>query len=531
MRNHWNHCCNKVYNSMQTKGGLFVPSQPRKSHFFYTTSCKISRRQFHLSTYQHLSSKDNNHDSSKDWIPPQRPLSGDLGQSQVYATKTSSSSKAKTIFSNKESMDADLMETIRQDANAGESVQLIDIDDLDLDELKKRIDKGEELFFSGNDQEGTLDSIMEEFDDDEIIHFEHDEDDDDDDDDEAFSTDEVLQSIINDVDYDVDDDEMIELQMEMIEERLKELREERLKGGSIGDISPREGNKKKIPDFINDDNSELDEFLKEQNRGKFDSTSSSSKPPDWLSTRRSKLFSPTDMLRPDELDSARKADSEISIKKSTLLSSKEIIDCLSNLGAHDVRLITPDEKTLPYLGWDGLIIATGSSYSHIRVLTDAIVRNLRKRDLANHGVVGALHGSEGGEETSSFVRRRSGLPKRTDDGWIAVDCGNYIIHVQDKITRNSIDLEGLWSPGERGRAGRELRSLDPSDEEAVDDYVANNAVPDDYTQSLLNLSGNFWGADGQMRGGFGAFGKAKESNRWTSDRNEKRKFKNRGKGR
>ena len=181
------------------------------------------------------------------------------------------------------------------------------------------------------------------------------------------------------------------------------------------------------------------------------------------------------------------------------------------------------------------MVATGTSYSHIRILTDALVNNLRKRDLAKGGVVGALYGSEGGDDPSS-ARRRRGLPKKVNDGWIAVDCGNFVVHVQDDVTRRSIDLEGLWSPDieQRGRAGHELRSLDLSDEEAVDEYIAKNPVPDEYTESLIDVSsGDFWGDGQQMRGGLGnntassRYGGKAKSGRWTPNSNETRKLKNR----
>ena len=364
-----------------------------------------------------------------------------------------------------------------------------------------------------------------------------------------MQNDEVIKELLNDEEFNTQDSELLDLQMTMIEERLDQLKEEYMKSNSIKkEQSPEEklhastddgkglsdktdASKNNLSrDFINEEYSELDEFIKEQNKvsssKQQNDEDENSAAPDWLKTRRTKLF-PSDMMTPEESQNARSIDGDIPIIKGVLLTSDEIILCLNNLGALDTKLVVPDEETLPYLGWNGVIVATGSSYSHIRVLTDAIVRNLRKRDLAQKGIIGAMFGSEGGEDTSS-MRRRRGLPKRMDDGWIAVDCGNYIVHVQNEITRDSIDLEGLWSPGERGKAGRELRKVNPNDEEAVDEYVANNPVPDEYSKSLIDISGDFWG-DGQMRGGLGLIGNntGKKSGRWTPISNEKRKFKNR----
>jgi ribosomal silencing factor RsfS len=264
-----------------------------------------------------------------------------------------------------------------------------------------------------------------------------------------------------------------------------------------------------------------------------DETSTSdqkSEVPDWLSTRRAKLSrtSAIDMMTPDDARKKQR-DSEIPVIKHTLLSSQEIISCLVNGGAQDVKLITPEKEMRSYLAWKGLIIATGTSYSHIRILTDTIVHNLRKRGLAECGVIGAKYGSEGGEDltTSRHARRRRniiGRGKSTDDGWISVDCRNYIVHVQDEITRKSVDLEGLWKPG--SEQAKILRSIDSRNEDAIDDFVASNPVPEGYMESM-KIQGDFWGADG--RGGY-VMNKqqSKKNGRFTPASNQTRKQKNRG---
>lgn len=485
---------------------------------------KLSFLQLHLNRYFHLSSSkgaDDKEDggtagTSRDWIPPQRPLSGDLGHSDVYATKTATQKTITNVIARSHQIDESILKKIQGDENAGENVTFFDLDDFDLEEFKKHLEsQGGNLsknisISSKGDFEGN-NEIWQEITDE--------EDEDDLDVEEAFDEDEIMKEIMNDLD--VDDEEML-----MIEQRLEEIK----------DIYKKDPQKEPISlsstissNTNNTENSELDEFLKKQNSQTIDSIRSDnlSVGPDWLSTRRSKL-APTAMLTPAESSSARYVDGEIPVLKDTLLSSKEIMSCLSNLGAIDVNLITPEEKLLPLLGWDGLIVATGISYSHIRVLTDEIVNNLRKRNLARKGVIGALYGSEGGEDTTSS-RKRRGAPKKMDDGWIAVDCGNFIVHVQDEISRRSVDLEGLWSPGERGKAGKELRRIKTSDDDAIEDYIANNPIPDEYTEILVNnaSAGDFW-VDGPSRGGFGHLDKRK-SGRWTPASNEKRKYKNRGK--
>ena len=278
------------------------------------------------------------------------------------------------------------------------------------------------------------------------------------------------------------------------------------------------------PDFLHHgDNSDLDEFLKEENK-----ISSDHGKPDWLSTRKSRQHRPTHMLTPSQSAEAKRLESEITVIEGTLLTSEEIMTCLKSLGGQNVVHVTPVEKYKEYLGWKGLIISTGTSYSHIKILSDAIVKNLQKRDLAKRGVIGARYGSEGGEKRKKAIKknrigRADSYKGNGDDGWISVDCMNYVVHIQDDITRRSIDLEGLWS----GEAGNKLRNVNSEDEDSVDDYVAANPVPEDYMNSLVHFTRDYW-SDGRVRGGMGANNKG---GRWSPSSNQKRKSKNKGRRR
>ena len=204
--------------------------------------------------------------------------------------------------------------------------------------------------------------------------------------------------------------------------------------------------------------------------------------PDWLSTRRRK------QSLVGTYDESISRSGDISVIPNTLLSSKEIISCLEGLGGQDVKLIRPFDKSS--LGCDGLIVATGTTLQHIRLMADTIVRHLRARGLKN--VVGAKYGVEGGQQEyhsggKKFRKQQllsSSKRARMQDTWLCVNCQNYVVHIQDEVSRNAIHLEGLWS----GPEGQALRSVDLTDDDAVDNYVAQNPVPDEYAQQLADAS-------------------------------------------
>lgn len=188
---------------------------------------------------------------------------------------------------------------------------------------------------------------------------------------------------------------------------------------------------------------------------------------DWLQTRRQVLQEETealDMLPPDQARSLKDQLGEIPVKKHTLLSKDEIASCLEALGGRDIKVILDLERRMG--GALGIIIASASTRTQLRVLAETLVRQLRRRQLEEMNVIGAQLGPEG-----------SG----TDETWWVVDCRNYVVHLQDERTRRAVDLEGLWT----GKDG--LHLVDPLNEEEVDDYVAENPVPDDFGGSIFEL--------------------------------------------
>lgn len=285
-------------------------------------------------------------DESKEWIPPSRPLSGDKGQSHLYSTVDKDGSSSKPSIIAEDDLEDEIQKFIQESQDSNENVQFIDLDQLDLEDFKLK-------FYSG--EIGVNDDI---------------------------------------VDEDVDLDQLIEAIHEM--------------EASYADDDD-EGNDGDGDELIEDDVTKKDKFQEHFESSDF-IESSSKEAPDWLSTRRAKLSQPAaaaamGMMTPSDARKRRR-EPDIPVIKHTLLSSDEIFTSLINGGARDVKLIEPDEELKSYLGWDGMIIATATSYAHIRVLTDAIVHSLRKRRLAERGVIGAKYGSEGGEDPTMSARAR-----------------------------------------------------------------------------------------------------------------------------
>jgi ribosomal silencing factor RsfS len=224
---------------------------------------------------------------------------------------------------------------------------------------------------------------------------------------------------------------------------------------------------------------------------------------DWLQARRSRLEGdqkmPSQMLTPQEAESFRHENSQISVIPYTLLTPAEISNSLSAQGATDIHVIETSEYDALYgfgLGCDYLMVVTGRNSSHIRVLAESLVRNLKSRRLHERGVVGAREGPEGGRnlfsnKPSRNRASRSGqnLSSKMDDEWMVVDCGNIHVHILESVTRACLNIESLWDLSNPNSEGRKLRRINWENDDEVDTYVAENPVPEEYARKLL-LGGN-----------------------------------------
>jgi ribosomal silencing factor RsfS len=323
----------------------------------------VWKRQVRAGSAVFFSSKTSGDDgeSLTEWIPPDRPLAGDKGQSHLYRRKD-------------------------------EEVEIEE--ELTIDQLPKEED-GDKIYHH-NGKEYVVE--------------------------EELSIDQLLE---------LDDDEKelmerLEAALQAQEEKAKELKK----------------------------------------KAALSSTKAVEEPVDWLQTRRTKQ--PFEMVKPGEGRAKRQEEADLPVIPHTLLTKAEIDTLLSSLGGQDFNLILDRSKEKRMGGALGMIWVTATSPQHLRLLADMLVRQLKRRGLAEMGVIGAKFGSEGAESE--------------DDDWRVVDCYNYIVHIQLEETRRLLDLESLWS-GED-----DMLKVNFLDEDSVDDYVASHPVPEGYGRGPLVVS-------------------------------------------
>jgi ribosomal silencing factor RsfS len=217
---------------------------------------------------------------------------------------------------------------------------------------------------------------------------------------------------------------------------------------------------------------------------------------DWLQTRRAVQGTTSmtpftiggSLLKPHQARAAKQqALDDIAVKRHMLLTRHEIVQVLELLGGLDIAVVLDTRRqqrqqqrasssssaSSTLANQDagaaaaaaaaavGLVLVTGTSHAHLRSMAEALIRQLRRRQLDEVGVVGATLGADGNL-------------KDPREHWMVVDCHNYVVHLQDAVTRTALDLKGLWS----GTDG--LHLIDMDNEDAVEDYVAAHPVPANY---------------------------------------------------
>jgi len=239
---------------------------------------------------------------------------------------------------------------------------------------------------------------------------------------------------------------------------------------------------------------------------------------DWLQARRSRLGDtseenkqiPTHLMTPDQAEKFSHRNSQIPIKLYTLFTTSELSTSLIAQGGTNVRIINTadcDPVRGVGIGCNFILLVTGRSALHIRVMADSIVRNMKERKLHERGVTGAIQGAEGGRDIFSNKRslnraRRNtavNTSRKIDDDWFVVDCNNIHVHLMEATTRKCLNIESLWDLSDPNSEGSKLRRVDCTNEEDIDIYVAENPVPDEYAAKLLRRER----LDGWITGGTG----------------------------
>jgi ribosome-associated protein len=99
------------------------------------------------------------------------------------------------------------------------------------------------------------------------------------------------------------------------------------------------------------------------------------------------------------------------------------IRALDDLKAFDIKAIDVAKITCIT---DTMIIATGTSSTHVKALADNVIKNAKEQGIK----LLSLEGTETGE-------------------WVLVDLGDVVVHIMQPRTRDFYHLEGLWELSEQ----------------------------------------------------------------------------------
>ncbi|KAJ8601948.1 hypothetical protein CTAYLR_004433 [Chrysophaeum taylorii] len=124
-------------------------------------------------------------------------------------------------------------------------------------------------------------------------------------------------------------------------------------------------------------------------------------------------------------------------KGSGLLSVADVVEILEFDGADDVRAVAL--KPEASLG-DHMVFASARSGTHLSSLANALVSVLKERGLGDNSHADG---------------------RRDPDDWVAVDCGNMLVHLLMPDYRDELDLEGRFD----ATAARELNVVDDVDDD------------------------------------------------------------------
>ena len=200
---------------------------------------------------------------------------------------------------------------------------------------------------------------------------------------------------------------------------------------------------------------------------------------DWLRNRRALLGNN------EGTASSTSSSSVIPVLRHTLLTAEEITTLLEHHGGGNISLVKDNPEAPRMGGADGMIFCSstttttdGSSDSGsttnnhsflIQTLSRVVIDHIKERRLDEIGVTDAKKNSTKKKSLPSSLNSATAATS-----WMIVDCGNYIVHIMEEITRQHLQLEALWSGQDP------IWTLNLYDDEATDDYVAQYPVPAKY---------------------------------------------------
>ncbi len=107
---------------------------------------------------------------------------------------------------------------------------------------------------------------------------------------------------------------------------------------------------------------------------------------------------------------------------------KTVMEAAENKKAYDIKVY--DISNLSGF-WDFMVVCTAGSSVHCRAIYDYIEDELKK------------------EGFTVYYKDRA-----NDSGWMVLDCGEIIVHVFEKDTRNYYAVEKLWGGIEIMKGGK-----------------------------------------------------------------------------
>mmetsp|Transcript_9499 Transcript_9499/g.14300 ORF Transcript_9499/g.14300 Transcript_9499/m.14300 type:complete len:248 (-) Transcript_9499:161-904(-) len=162
----------------------------------------------------------------------------------------------------------------------------------------------------------------------------------------------------------------------------------------------------------------------------------------------------------------------VDVIEGQLLQPEEIETILSAHRAIDISVVQLAQKMDAI---SHFVICTGESRQHLKRIGQAIVENVRQRNLI---------------QAPCF---KLGIEGEKDDEWMCVDCLNCVVHIMRPGTRRALNLEDHWRASSRphetfSMSKRLKKKAAQLHDENLDDLCDRYPPPDDYVVAGIEES-------------------------------------------